>query len=236
MTIASLIEDLIKAGTAPALVGRVVQAIAEAAVPPADEERATKGAMRTRRWRDRKASQNVTERHGDVTGDASPKASQSVTDRHEASQPRAHVRDISSNILDTGQVVVVIADAWPRGNATDHMALLVEEAASPRLDPNKTPTLVTSAGRLPAWKRDGASWQHDVVPTVTVLARQRGSPIRSWTYFDDAIAQSIANYRRALEIPEHATAPRNAKQSASDDNLARALAGFEAAARYSERG
>lgn len=192
----------------------------------------TKGAVRTEKWRAKKASQPSQ----NVTSDGQEMASQSVTNRHEASQPRAHVRDISSNITDTGQVVVVIADAWPRGNATDHMALLVEEAASPRLDPNKTPTLVTSAGRLPAWKRDGASWQHDVLPTVTVLARQRGSPIRSWTYFDDAIAQSIANNRRALEIPEHATAPRNAKQSASDDNLARALAGFETAARYVERG
>ncbi len=34
MTIARLIEDLIKAGTAPALVGRVVQALTDVAAPP----------------------------------------------------------------------------------------------------------------------------------------------------------------------------------------------------------
>jgi hypothetical protein len=61
---------------------------------------------------------------------------------------------------------------------------------------------VTTRGRLAAWKRDGASWEHDVLPVVTGLCAGRRSRIASWKFFDQAIARSIADNRAALEIPE----------------------------------
>jgi hypothetical protein len=92
-------------------------------------------------------------------------------------------------------------DDWPEGKAQDHARLIVAEVASPRLDPMKSPGLVTTAGRLMAWKRDGASWEHDVIPVVaSVCARQRG-PVSTWKFFDQAIARSMADNRAALEIP-----------------------------------
>lgn len=92
-------------------------------------------------------------------------------------------------------------DDWPEGKAQDHARLIVAEVASPRLDPMKSPGLVTTAGRLMAWKRDGASWEHDVLPVVaSVCAKQRG-PVSTWKFFDQAIARSMADNRAALEIP-----------------------------------
>ena len=85
----SAVAELIKA-----LVDRGVDA-AEAAVlvarAGAEMSRSTttttasKAAMRTRRWRQNKASQNVTNRHA-VTDDFNPdQPSQSVTERHKPS-------------------------------------------------------------------------------------------------------------------------------------------------------
>lgn len=93
------------------------------------------------------------------------------------------------------------ADDWPAGKAQDHARLIVSEVASPRLDPMKSPGLVTTAGRLLAWRREGASWEHDVIPVVaSVCAKQRG-PVSTWKFFDQAIARSMADNRAALEIP-----------------------------------
>lgn len=94
-------------------------------------------------------------------------------------------------------------DDWPEGSAKDHADKLVELSESPWLDPHKSQGLVLSVGRLAAWKREGASWEHDVLPAVLAGTRNRRSPVSSWTYFDRAIAQSIADNRRALEIPRH---------------------------------
>lgn len=102
-------------------------------------------------------------------------------------------------------------DDWPDGKAQDHARLIVSEVASPRLDPMKSPGLVTTAGRLAAWKRDGASWEHDVIPVVaSVCAKQRG-PVSTWKFFDQAIARSMADNRAALEVPisHRATGPPN---------------------------
>jgi len=85
---------------------------------------------------------------------------------------------------------------------------LVEAAASPSLNPHRTPNLITTAAQIGAWKRAGASWEHDVLPTVTGLAKANRGKISTWKFFDDAIARSIADNRRALEIPE--AAPRKA--------------------------
>lgn len=113
---------------------------------------------------------------------------------------------------DKGAVVerASAADDWPEGKAIDHAALLVIEAATVFLDPSRQMLLVTTTGRLDAWRKAGASWEHDVVPVVTALARKARSPIASWKFFDAAIAQSIADNAAALEIP--AASPRNDPQ------------------------
>lgn len=93
-------------------------------------------------------------------------------------------------------------DDWPDGKASDHAEQLLAIVASPWLDPCKSPDLVTTRGRVAAWKRDGASWEHDVLPVVTGLCANRRARISSWKFFDAAIARSIAENRQALEIPE----------------------------------
>lgn len=93
-------------------------------------------------------------------------------------------------------------DDWPLGSASRHAELLVEAIASPWLDPIKSPDLVTTRGRIACWKRDGASWEHDVLPVVMGLCTGRRSRISSWKFFDQAICRSIADNRQALSIPE----------------------------------
>lgn len=106
-----------------------------------------------------------------------------------------------------GECAGAISDDWPDGKATDHARLLVEAVSSPRLDPQKSHGLSLTEGRLVAWRRDGASWEHDVVPVVKGLCAKQRSPISTWKFFDQAIARSIADNRAALAIPE-AGAPR----------------------------
>ncbi len=127
-----------------------------------------------------------------------------------------------------GTVVDAGGDDWPRGQAMDWAMALVRAAKTVRLDVSRQPGLVTTMGRLAAWKRDGASWEHDVVPVVTSLAQRTGPPISTWKFFDAAIAQSIADNRKALIIPEAihvADAP-----SANHINRERSFAGAGGAA------
>jgi hypothetical protein len=91
---------------------------------------------------------------------------------------------------------------WPEGDARSHAAALVDLCATSKLDPQRKGGLVTSMGRIALWRRDGASWLFDVVPTVQALVAKAKQPIGSWTYFDTSIAQSIADNRAALTIPE----------------------------------
>lgn len=120
---------------------------------------------------------------------------------------------------------------WPAGDAGRHAEMLVEEAATVHLDPTRQPGLATTTGRIHAWRRDGASWEHDVLPVVRAAAQRQRGPIRSWKFFDAAIAQSIADNRAALMIPAaHANADRSsaaasAGQSARRENRERASAG-----------
>jgi hypothetical protein len=99
-------------------------------------------------------------------------------------------------------------DDWPKGDAVQHVKLLVAHVASPWLDPQKSPDLITTRARLAAWKRDGASWVHDVLPTIEGLCANRRSAVSSWKFFDAAMGRAIAENRRALEIPE--AVPRQA--------------------------
>ena len=212
---------------------------------PASPEK-SKGAIRTERWRKGKASQSVTEAsQSSQTVTERHQASPSVTERHDVT-PLApvHTRgeDNPSRLEVTGFAAAVAAEArepgfdWPPGKAVDHAKLLVAAAASPKLDPAKQPGLVTTTGRLEAWRRDGASWEHDVVPIVTTLARKTGPPVNTWKFFDAAIAQSIADNRRALDIPaangnrhERPDQP-SAKLAGKISNLERSLRGAESAA------
>lgn len=129
----------------------------------------------------------------------------------------------------------VRVDDWPRGKAFDHAPLLVETAKTAHLDPSRQPQLVTTTGRLHAWREAGASWERDVIPVVTGLARKARSPIASWKFFDAAIAQSVADNSAALAIPEarHAT-PANDRRAdrhaATIDNYDAHWAGAEQAA------
>lgn len=126
---------------------------------------------------------------------------------------------------------------WPETDARGWAAKLCEAAGTVRLDLTRSPGLATTLGRLAAWKRDGASWEHDVVPVVTSIAQKRGQAIGSWKFFDAPIAQSIADNRAALSIPEAQThASQTDDRSPSPKlqrkraNLARHYAGAEQAA------
>lgn len=127
------------------------------------------------------------------------------------------------------------ANDWPEGKPPDHASLLCELAQTPNLDWVKQPGLVQTNGQLHAWRRDGASWEHDVVPVVTTLARKARRPITSWKYFAAAVAQSVADNRQALTIPEarHASQAHDRSPSAKLDakraNHERHLSGLEQA-------
>ncbi|MCR5876949.1 hypothetical protein [Phenylobacterium sp. J367] len=190
----------------------------------ADEEAAAATQRRRAVDRDRQA------RHRErTTADVTPEdvtkrdnADNAVTKREEADvAPRTYaqvVNPISSSLRseevgggdggETRERAQKPADDWPKGNGPHLAKLLVEAAASPHLDLNRSPDLHTTVGRLIAWKREGASWEHDVLPVVTGVCAKQRSRISTWKFFDAAIARSIAENRAALEIPEARVAPR----------------------------
>jgi hypothetical protein len=94
-------------------------------------------------------------------------------------------------------------DDWPEGKSQEHARLICEAVSTAYLDLARSPGLIQSLGRLHAWRRDGASWEHDVLPVITGKMQGRRSPITTWAYFDQPIAESIAANRAALAIPEH---------------------------------
>jgi hypothetical protein len=79
-----LIARMIRSGVDPAEAGSIAAEIYAAGVASASVR--SSGAERTRRWRENKASQNVTNRHQTSHGDAVGESSQTVTERHKASQ------------------------------------------------------------------------------------------------------------------------------------------------------
>jgi uncharacterized protein YdaU (DUF1376 family) len=131
-------------------------------------------------------------------------------------------------------VLVSVSD-WPEGNAEAHAKRLVELVGSAHLDLNRSTSLVMTTGRLAAWRRDGASWEHDVVPVVTATMAKRREPVQSWKFFDAAVARSIADNREALTIPDAATRTRatgppswSAQVDAATAEARRRLVGGEA--------
>lgn len=166
--------------------------------PPAGP---SKAALRTRRYRERKAAAvtvtapGVT--NGAVTGDAqSVTGDERVTSLAGAVTPPVRVLPLEAEAAVDDRVT----DDWPDLKVA--VERLCRHAASPRLDPQRQPGLITSAGRLSAWKAAGARWSLDVAPIVAAVARKRGPPIQSWTYFDSAIAQAIAQAREPLPPPD----------------------------------
>jgi hypothetical protein len=159
---------------------------------------------------------------------------------HRNSPPLARVLNNNLTTEVTGLAVVAVveaherdADDWPKGDARNWSDALVSEASSHRLDPSKSPALITTMGELLRWKTGGASWRFDVVPAVLAATRKTGPPIGSWKFFEKAIAQSVADNRKALEIPEASNERRSqptAKRVAREDNFSRSLEGFDAVA------
>lgn len=182
--------------------------------------------------RQRKASKAIRNSTGNSTG-KQPDHSTGIPHGIPPETPTlTRVRDINSTSENNLSSVVVVLprpeipqDDWPKG---DLLKLLVEAAESPRLDPQKSERLFLSSGRITAWRGLGASWVHDVLPVVTTISRQRGQPIGTWTYFDKAIAQSIADNRKALNIPEaasHEQPNRQQRPTPREDRLERMRAG-----------
>lgn len=156
----------------------------------------TSAALRQRRYRERK-------RDGDATRDATSDVVGETPSRAQVVTPfSSSLRSEEVGGGGGGECGREPADDWPGGKAPDLARLLVETVASPRLDPAKSQGLVTTAGRLAAWRRDGASWEHDVVPVVTAICAKQRSPVSTWKFFDAAIARSIADNAAALDIPE----------------------------------
>lgn len=209
MSLVTTLKALAAAGGTAEQLLAVVEAH-EAAQDVAAAERRTKAAAKKRRQR--AMSPFVPGTEGDIGGQAGTNG-----DSPEGAAP-AHVRSarvvipLSSSLRSEevggggGECAGATCD-WPDGKASDHVRLLVEAVASPRLDPTKSPGLITTSGRLAAWKRDGASWEHDVVPVVTAVCAKQRSLVATWKFFDQAVGRSISDNREALSIPE-ASAPR----------------------------
>lgn len=168
-------------------------------------EKREKDAKRLQAWRD--GQKHVPERrgNGDENGSETQDETRFVTvtaTRDETLPEEEGTRSEVEGIGGGGSAREADADDWPAGDACK---ALVAEVGSPWLDPAKSPGLITTAGRLAAWRRDGASWVHDVLPVVSGLCAAAKSPISAWKYFDPAMGRSIAESRRALEIPAAGT-------------------------------
>lgn len=207
----SILADLCSTKLSPEQFALIAELSAAAAAE------ATQGPAETPEDRRKRVSRETSRRHRasrNVTGVSPDAEIDDVTECHEmspgdaeTSPPRAGGLDKPLRLVTSGDVVAVAVtgepeESWPKGDPAKALIAAIE---SPWLDPNKSPGLVTTAGRVTAWRRDGASWQHDVLPVVTGMCANRRSPISSWKFFDAAIGQTIADNRRALEIPEAST-------------------------------
>lgn len=189
MSIATVVRALVLAGATPEMILAAVEAT----------EREQTDALTRRRESDRLRQQAKRDRSNNVT-------SRDVTVTVNDDPPRARVRDITPNSENNHNYTLpsasAISDDWPPGKASDHAELICAEMASPWLDPNKSQGLVTTVGLLDRWKRNGASWEHDVLPLIRGRLMNRRKPVSTWGFFDDAIDETIAANRAALRIPE----------------------------------
>lgn len=186
-----------------------IVSVAAANERASEDDKRSGAAIRQARYRARKSALSVTrDVTRDVTHDGVGNAdtvTRDVTNHNEVASPRARREDITSNSVDTCQIDDddLRASDWPK----DPLKAIVAEIASPWLDPAKSPGLITSAGNLARWRREGASWEHDVLPVVRGVCARARKPIGTWTYFDAAVSQAIADNRRALALPEARGSP-----------------------------
>lgn len=199
--------------------------------PSAIEKRRAYDRERKRRAKEGNSTGIPPEHSTGIPQESSDQFHRNSTGIPPENPPLARVVDITSSTENTGLADAVVDD-WPVG---DLVTRLSSEIASPRLDPSKAVGLITTSGRLAAWKREGASWHHDVIPVVRGLCSKRGPPISSWKYFDDAIAQSIASNREALKIPAHERPRQDSyTPSATDPRRANTVSRRSAWARIAE--
>lgn len=233
MSLIATLEAMYEAGASAEMLLAVARRL-EAERDDALAKRRASDAARKAAQRERG---HVTSRDVRVTPRDSAGPSPHVGERAQVvtpSLPSLRSEEVGGGGVDARVPAIIPVDDWPAGNADAHAKLLVAEVNSPWLDPNKSPDLVTTRGRVAAWRRDGASWEFDVLPVVTGLCANRRGKVASWKYFDDAIARSIADNRAALDIPEagtvvrlHATGPPRTideKSSASWDYALRKIA------------
>ena len=110
-------------------------------------------------------------------------------------EPEPEPVDIGGGVERAGAV-----GDWPEGR--DVLTVAVAQTGSPWLDPNKSPGLITSAGRFAAWRRAGASFSEDVIPALIAVCHRQREPIQSWAFFDNAVARAQANRERDLTPAE----------------------------------
>lgn len=111
-----------------------------------------------------------------------------------------------------------VVDDWPDGSDQDHADSLCAEANTVHLDKSRESGLTVSAGRIHAWRRDGASWERDVRPVVLSIAGRAKAPIKTWAYFDRAVAEAKANNNRALpEGDQHGNGTSPGRSRRDDD-------------------
>lgn len=171
-----------------------------------------RGAWIHDRVREELAKYESTSRKRKTSGKAGGKASGRARRGEHTENPEAFAEQNESNSRhnqnqnqnqkeEVGGVVGASAPSsdWPEG---DLVKALVAEVASPRLDPAKSPGLITSAGRISAWRHAGAPWAEVVVPVVRGLCAGIAGPISSWKFFDAAVARALADSRRGLEVPK----------------------------------
>lgn len=210
----NILDDLSQTGLSLAqltLVAELMAATAaEAARGPEETKEARAKRLAAERQARKRAGDSVTKRDSSVTGQEGTNTEDSVTERDIVTEShadtRAHVGDINPTSEDTcvgGGVGSASerdqSDDWPAG---DHARQLVEAAASPWLDPNKSQNLIISAGLIESWRRRGASWTKHVVPVVVHLAKQHHEPINHWKFFQPAIARAVAASRAEMELPD----------------------------------
>lgn len=97
----------------------------------------------------------------------------------------------------------------------DRMEADLREAAGEALDPTSTGLMVLD--RPHAWARDGCDFDLDVLPAIRA-ASARASPqsIRSWKYFDRAVADAKA--RRMKPTPEGVADERSSPDTRAREN------------------
>lgn len=202
MSLAVTVRAMVAAGATPEMILAVVEAHEAHAADALAQRRANDAArQKAKRSRDR----HVTSR--DVTQESRDAADGKKHNENKGcGADLARVRDNLPRLVISGGTdaddcasACDQSDDWPDAGLVE---ALVSEVASPRLDPAKQQGLTITSGRLAAWKREGASWRHDVVPVVKALCAKTKTPVASWKFFDAAIAQSIADNRQALTIPE----------------------------------